>query len=75
MPGLRGLDLQESLRGVVCELSIVFIAGQGDVPMGVRAMKAGALDFCSAAEKLKQGDREARFPVGSFPPGLPFVAG
>ncbi len=31
--------------------------------------------FRSAAEKLKQGDREARFPVGSFPPGLPFVTG
>jgi hypothetical protein len=31
--------------------------------------------FRSAAEKLKQGDREARFPVGSFPPGLSFVAG
>jgi putative transposase len=31
--------------------------------------------FRSAAEKLKQGDREAHFPVGSFPPGLPFVAG
>jgi REP element-mobilizing transposase RayT len=31
--------------------------------------------FRSAAEKLKQGDREARFPAGSFPPGMPFVAG
>jgi REP element-mobilizing transposase RayT len=31
--------------------------------------------FRSAAEKLKQGNREARFPIGSFPPGLPFVAG
>ncbi|HEX4965175.1 MAG TPA: transposase [Thermoanaerobaculia bacterium] len=31
--------------------------------------------FRSAAEKLKRGDREARFPAGSFPPGLPFVAG
>jgi hypothetical protein len=31
--------------------------------------------FRSAAEKLKQGDREARFPIGSFPPGLPFVTG
>ncbi len=31
--------------------------------------------FRSAAEKLKQDDREARFPIGSFPPGLPFVAG
>jgi REP element-mobilizing transposase RayT len=31
--------------------------------------------FRSAAEKLKQGDREASFPIGSFPPGLPFVSG
>lgn len=31
--------------------------------------------FRSAAEKLKTGDREARFPAGSFPPGLPFVTG
>jgi hypothetical protein len=31
--------------------------------------------FRSAAEKLKQEDREARFPAGSFPPGLPFIAG
>ena len=31
--------------------------------------------FRSAAEKLKQGDREPSFPIGSFPPGLPFVAG
>jgi hypothetical protein len=31
--------------------------------------------YRSAAEKLKQGDREASFPIGSFPPGLPFVGG
>jgi len=31
--------------------------------------------FRSSAEKLKQGDREAQVPVGSFPPGLPFMAG
>jgi hypothetical protein len=31
--------------------------------------------FRSAAEKLKQSDREARFPAGSIPPGLSFVAG
>ena len=30
--------------------------------------------FREAAEKLKEGDRLARFPVGSFPPGLPFVS-
>jgi hypothetical protein len=29
--------------------------------------------FRDAAELLKQGDRSARFPIGSFPPGLPFV--
>jgi len=31
--------------------------------------------FRTAAEKLRAGDRAAPFPVGSFPPGLPFVSG
>jgi hypothetical protein len=31
--------------------------------------------FRQAAEKLRQGDRNASFPIGSFPPALPFVAG
>jgi FixJ family two-component response regulator len=45
MPGPSGLELQEALaqRGVT--LPIVFLTGHGDIPMSVRAMKAGAIDF------------------------------
>jgi FixJ family two-component response regulator len=45
MPGLTGLDLQEALAAQQERMAIVFISGHGDVPMSVRAMKAGAVDF------------------------------
>ncbi len=45
MPGLSGFDLQEKLKQVGVEIPIIFITGHGDVPMSVRAMKAGAVDF------------------------------
>jgi FixJ family two-component response regulator len=45
MPGLTGLDLQEALAGAGHRMSIVFITGHGDVPMSVKAMKGGAVDF------------------------------
>ena len=45
MPGLSGLDLQRELQELDMHLPIIFITGQGDIPMGVRAMKAGAVDF------------------------------
>lgn len=45
MPGLNGLELQTALAARGCLLPIVFITGQGDIPMSVRAMKAGAVDF------------------------------
>jgi FixJ family two-component response regulator len=44
LPGLNGLDLQEQLSGR-SELPIIFITGYGDIPMTVRAMKAGAVEF------------------------------
>lgn len=44
MPGMCGLDLQEELNAGNT-LPIVFISGHGDVPMSVRAMKKGAVDF------------------------------
>jgi FixJ family two-component response regulator len=43
LPGLSGLDLQRELG--VAEVPIVFITGHGDIPMTVRAMKAGAVEF------------------------------
>jgi len=45
MPDFDGFALQETLARTLPHLSLVFITGQGDVPMGVRAMKSGAVDF------------------------------
>ena len=47
LPGLSGLDLQAKLNGMGNKLPIVFMTGYADVPMSVRAMKAGATDFLS----------------------------
>jgi RNA polymerase sigma factor (sigma-70 family) len=43
--GLSGLDLQGELAARKCQVPIVFITGHGDIPMTVRAMKAGAVEF------------------------------
>ena len=45
MPGMDGLALQEMLAQTQPHLSLVFITGQGDVPIGIKAMKGGAVDF------------------------------
>lgn len=45
MPGMSGLELQETLNQRDIRLPIIIISGHGDVPMAVRAMKAGAMDF------------------------------
>lgn len=45
LPGLSGLDLQTELSRANIHIPIIFITGHGDVPMSVRAMKAGAIDF------------------------------
>jgi len=45
LPDLSGLELQEKLTALGLELPIVFITGRGDIPMSVRAMKAGAVEF------------------------------
>jgi len=45
MPGRSGLDLQRDMLGMKRALPIIFITGHGDIPMSVRAMKAGAVEF------------------------------
>jgi FixJ family two-component response regulator len=45
MPGTNGLDFQKHLRETGDDLPIIFITAHGDIPMSVRAMKAGALEF------------------------------
>ena len=47
MPGLNGLELQQALARAGHRLPIIFLTGHGDIPMSVRAMKSGALDFLS----------------------------
>jgi FixJ family two-component response regulator len=45
MPGVSGLDLQRELAQSGVQIPIVFLTGHGDIPMTVRAMKAGAVEF------------------------------
>ncbi len=45
LPGVSGLDVQHQLAQTGVELPIIFITGHGDIPMSVRAMKSGAVEF------------------------------
>jgi FixJ family two-component response regulator len=45
MPGISGLAFQENLSGLGIRLPVILMTGHGDVPMSVRGMKAGAVDF------------------------------
>lgn len=45
IPGMSGLELQEKLRDRGYDIPVIIVSGYGDVPMAVRAMKAGAIDF------------------------------
>jgi FixJ family two-component response regulator len=70
MPGLSGMDLQEELGRADYSMPIIFITGHGNIPMGVQAMKRGAVDFLTkpfddeellqAVKKAIEKDREAK---------------
>ncbi len=51
MPGFSGLDLQRELQAANTLLPIIFVTGHGDIPMGVKAMKEGAIDFLTKPVK------------------------
>jgi len=62
LPGLSGLDLQKSIGDERGEMPIIFITGHGDIPMTVRAMKAGAVEFLTkpfAGDVLLDAIRQA----------------
>jgi FixJ family two-component response regulator len=54
LPGVSGLDFQARLEGYGIRLPVVMMTGHGDVPMSVRAMKAGAVDFLT--KPFRDGD-------------------
>jgi len=70
LPGLSGLDLQRELARADATLPIIFLTGHGDIPMSVRAMKAGAVEFLTkpfrhqdlldAIQQAIERDRTAR---------------
>ena len=45
LPGLSGLDFQQALVDAGFQIPIIFITGHGDIPMSVKAMKSGAVEF------------------------------
>lgn len=45
LPGLSGLDFQRQLTSAGVQIPIIFITGHGDIPMSVKAMKSGAVEF------------------------------
>ena len=53
MPGLNGLDLQVRLKILDARLPVIFLSGQGDIPMSVRAIKAGAVNFLTKPVEQK----------------------
>ena len=80
LPGRSGLDLQEELADRDHQIPIIFISGHGDIPMTVRAMKAGAVDFLEKPfdeqtllesihraldlDRKRQGEKEERARIG-----------
>ena len=70
MPGVSGLQFQEKLSRLGIDVPIIFLSGYGDVPMAVKAMKAGAIEFLSkpfreqdlldAIQKALEADRKKR---------------
>jgi DNA-binding NtrC family response regulator len=83
LPGLSGLDLQRELTKAEAHLPIVFITGHGDIPMTVRAMKAGAIEFLTkpfrdddllnaveqAINRSRQLERDRSTPADEKPSG------
>jgi FixJ family two-component response regulator len=76
LPGVSGLDFQSELAKANIHVPIIFMTGHGDIPMSVRAMKAGAVDFLTkpfrdqdmldAVMRALEGDRKRRESEGAM---------
>jgi two-component system, chemotaxis family, CheB/CheR fusion protein len=65
MPGMDGLRLLQRLKSEAAQLPAIMITGQGDVPMAVEAMKAGAADFIE--KPISRDELFASIPVVTHP--------
>jgi len=76
LPGINGLDFQRQLSDAGIQIPIIFITGHGDIPMTVKAMKSGAVEFLTkpfldqdlldAIHQALERDREARRQQSDF---------
>ena len=66
MPGMSGLELQEELARRKATIPVIVVTGHGDVPLAVRAMRAGAMDF---VEKPFDGERMLQSVAGALAAG------
>jgi FixJ family two-component response regulator len=76
LPDLNGLELQQLMAGERSQMPIIFITGYGDIPMSVRAMKAGAVEFLTkpytsavllqAIQGALENSRICRFKQANF---------
>jgi FixJ family two-component response regulator len=72
LPGFSGLELQQELGKANAPMPIIFITGHGDIPMTVRAMKAGASEFLTKPfrdQDLLNAIARAMHPGGRMAPG------
>lgn len=53
LPGINGLDFQQQLRKAGLPIPIIFVTGHGDIPMSVKAMKSGAVEFLTKPLKRR----------------------
>jgi FixJ family two-component response regulator len=67
LPGLSGLELQQELAAAKIDLPVIFVTGHGDIPMSVRAIKAGAVEFLTKPvrdqellEAVQRGIKQSR---------------
>src|SRR5207245_3312386 len=76
LPGVNGLDFQRQLGDAGIQIPIIFITGHGDIPMTVKAMKSGAVEFLTkpfhdqdlldAIRQALDRDRVARLQQSNF---------
>jgi len=68
LPGANGLDFQRELADAGFRIPIIFITGHGDIPMTVKAMKSGAVEFLTKPFSTSG-------PAGCHPPGVGIATG